>query len=84
MSEPFDQSTDTMIFYAFRYCLGRATCAVTECVDYLIKHWGDLSTDTQVRIHSEIKRAFERGRYGHECDREDWQRVLNLPVPEGK
>ena len=76
----FDQKTDFMIFCAFRYCLGRMTYAVSICADYLTAHWRKLHPDTQKMIHQEIQKAFERSEYGHECDYEDWQRVLSMPL----
>jgi hypothetical protein len=53
---------------------------VTECADYLVAHWWDLSQPTRLGIHEMIKEAFENNKYGHECDREDWQRVLDMPT----
>ena len=78
----FDQKTDDMIFFGFRYCLGRMSCAVTICVDYLIAHWQHLSPDTQARIHTEIREAFRRGHYGMDMDKRQWERVLEMPLPK--
>ena len=76
----FDEKTDAMIFYAFRYCLGRASYAVWHCADYLIENWARLSLETRSKIHREINVAFKNNMYGHEGDREDWQRVLDTPA----
>lgn|GEM_PF-2216933 len=81
-ADAFDQNTEGMIFYGFRYCLGRATYAVNSCVDYLIANWQRITPDTQFLIQRDIQEAFRRNEYGMEMDRAQWQRVLELPAPE--
>lgn len=73
----FDSKTDEMIVYAFRYCLGRATYVTANCADYLIANWDRLSQHSRGMILNEITRAFEEKRYGHDTDRDEWERVLN-------
>jgi hypothetical protein len=79
MIQPFDIETDAMIEYGFRYCLGRQTYAVGDCVNYLIKHWEQLRTETQWRIRKDILNAFDTKRYGSETDRARWAQILDLP-----
>lgn len=74
--KPFDTETDTMIFYAFRYCLGRQTYAVGRCAEYLKTNWSRLAESTREGIKKEILYAFDKGRYGSELDREQWASVL--------
>lgn len=82
MSKPesFDEKTDSMMYYAFRYCLGRASYVVTDCASYLIANWERLSPWCRTRIHQDIKRAFDANEYGHDDDRAEWQRVLDTPL----
>jgi hypothetical protein len=77
----FDPKTDAMILYAFRYCLGRATYATADCADYLIANWDRLSQHTRGMVLNEIARAFGEKRYGHDTDREEWERVLTYSFP---
>lgn len=78
MSEAYDSQTDSMIFYAFRYCLGRQTYAVQDCADYLRRNWPRLNEFTRALIKKEINDAFMRNRYGSEIDRKQWQGILEL------
>lgn len=68
---------DNIIFYAFRYCLGRKTYAVAEMVDYLLDNWNDISKNLRDKIKKEIANAIENKRVGMDCDIKDWQRLLN-------
>lgn len=72
----FDEATDAMIFYAFRYCLGRESYAVKQCVDYLIAHWGRLSDNTRLLITVETRRALDRNETGMRMDEDHWRRLL--------
>lgn len=69
----------------FRYCLGRMTHIVQECVEALIDLWWCLPDSYKVQIHEDIKKAIERGFIGTELDIEEWNKVLALPLSdEGK
>jgi hypothetical protein len=46
--------TEDMVFYAFRYCLGRQTYCVSDCVEYLKSIWNNLSKQTRKLICKEI------------------------------
>ncbi|WP_088255203.1 hypothetical protein [Fimbriiglobus ruber] len=63
-----------IVFYAFRYCLGRQTYAVSTCADYLVDRWGELQERDRELIVKEIRKAIGEGRAG--CDVERWERVL--------
>lgn len=73
---PMPQDLQSMIFYAFRYCLGRQTYSVGMCVDYLLKHWEELDVKHQEMIKTEIAQAIEKGEAGHRMDVEQWARLL--------
>lgn len=80
---------DLMAVSAVRYCLGRMTYIVGDCVDWLISAWPDLKPNAQAVIKRDIEEAFARddddraeGReykaLGHDCDRAEWERVRRI------
>ena len=81
--DKFSEREDQMMFYAFRYCLGRMTYAVDDCARYLIANWDRLSENSQKLIVKEINEALEKAKAGHpgypaghQCDIDSWTRVL--------
>ena len=76
--------------WATRYCLGRMTYAVGQCVEWLIHVWPHLRKDVRAIIQREIEEAFAedaraRGgipgnskRLGMDMDRREWERVRRL------
>lgn len=69
-----------IMFYAFRYALGRTTYAVSDVSQYLIDHWDEIDAKHQRLIHTEISEALTNGTAGHECDKKCWHAVLAVPV----
>lgn len=69
-----------ILFYAFRYALGRMTYAVSTVAESIIKNWDELDVNRQSLIHKEIQEAFDNNNYGMEMDKNTWQKVLNLKV----
>lgn len=69
-----------IIFYAFRYALGRQTYAPSEVVGYLETYWLDIPTMTRHKIQSEIREAIGRGEAGSSIDIKTWKKVLDLEV----
>lgn len=63
---------------SFRYCLGRQSYAVQECVENLTWYWDELSPHVQKMIHREINDAILHQYAGHACDVRQWQKVLKL------
>jgi hypothetical protein len=47
-----------MSMAAFRYCLGRMTYIVTECVDWIIPNWDNFHPSIRVLIELELEEAF--------------------------
>lgn len=68
-----------IVFYAFRYCLGRQTYAVNDCVNYLVENWQRLPRETAITIQNDIRTHFNRVNKDVEPE---WQRVLILNLPE--
>lgn len=62
-----------ILIYTFRYCLGRRTYAVNDCVEYLHSYWQEL-------IHKEINEAIDRNDAGADFDVRNWRKVLELPI----
>lgn len=75
---------EEILFYAFRYALGRSTYAVSDVVEVITNNWNKLSYSSQYLIHKEIKVAIERNEYGMEMDKLQWERVLQFPVKKEK
>lgn len=71
-------SADLMAIAAFRYCLGRRTYIVLECVAWLIQYWDTFQTRTKVLIHKEIKETIDREWIGDKCDLDEWNSILKL------
>ena len=80
---------DLMVISAFRYCCGRSTYVVGVCADWLISIWPLLTENTRAVIQRDLEREFERDDkaraagasykpLGHDCDREQWERVRKL------
>ena len=65
-----------IVLYAFRYCLGRKTYAVDECIGYLKENWEELDEETQTQIRCEIRVAIKDKRAGMDCDVKNWKQLL--------
>lgn len=83
-----------MVIAATRYCMGRMTYIVGNCVDWLIQIWPLLSVQTRNIIRRDIEEAFDRddrdrefnhsiNYLGHDCDRKEWERVRRLWAESG-
>lgn len=80
---------DLMATAAVRYCLGRMTYIVGDCVDWLFAQWPNLSDGCRKTIARDVDEAFERDNdarergdqykpLGHDCDRKEWERARSL------
>ena len=65
-----------LLFYSFRYALGRSTYAVEDVADMIIKYWDMLSSNEQSCIIKEIEHSIAQDNYGMDMDLKSWQRVL--------
>ena len=83
---------DLMALAAVRYCLGRSSYIVGDCVDWMIAQWPNLSDSIKRTIARDVDEAFARddearskGRehkpLGWDCDRREWERAQRLWVP---
>ena len=71
---------EDILFYAFRYALGRQTYAVDQVTNKIIENWSDLSSKIKVAIRTEITRAIDTGNAGAVTDMENWKSILDLGV----
>lgn len=77
-----------MAIAAFRYCCGRYSDIVGDCVDWLIEMWPYLASNTRDVIRRDLEADFQRDDearagdmfrpLGADCDREQWERVRAL------
>lgn len=70
------QEWEDILFYAFRYTLGRKTYAVSTVTAMLIKHKDLLSGSTKDVIRREIHAAIIEDKAGMDCDVAEWKHVL--------
>ena len=67
-----------ILFYAFRYALGRKTYAVREVVSELKENWKKFGLGIQIQIQEEIEEALKDNRAGMDCDILKWNEILEL------
>lgn len=67
-----------ILFYAFRYALGRSTYAVAGVASEIRAHASTLSAKTRSLIIKEIKEAEKAENLGMEVDFMEWMRTLNI------
>jgi len=82
-------SNDLMVVCAFRYCLGRRTYIVSECVTWLVQEWNNFDDNVKTLIKRELEEAFTQDdedridnrdykTLGMSCDRDEWAKVRSL------
>lgn len=71
-------TADLMVTAAHRYCLGRSSAAVSECVCWLHDNWHEINEHAKLRIYNETKEALELNHVGHSCDREQWNILIDF------
>lgn len=67
-----------IVFYAFRYVLGRKTYAVSEVSYYITKNWDLLHDREKQAMKQEIEIAIKTNNAGMEMDIENWKKILTL------
>lgn len=82
MSRAMIEVSPDILFYAFRYALGRRTYAVLEVVNAMHEHWDSFDKFTRIQIHSEIKKAINEDRSGADIDTINWETILRLKIDE--
>lgn len=72
---------EDILFYAFRYALGRSTYAVFDVTRELKRVWSQMNNQTRIQIQQEIQSAIDSGQsLGMKMDEAAWVSILELPV----
>ena len=83
------QRGSEMLFYAFRYCLGRMTYAVSDFCSYATAHIGEIGRHELELMDKEITEADDAdkadvtttrycSRLGWDCDRAYWLKLREI------
>lgn len=75
---------DVICFCAFRYALGRSTYIVKDVCDIFIDNISVLHNNTKEKMKEEIREALASDRAGMECDRREWEYLLEILENKGK
>ena len=78
---------DALLFYAFRYGLGRMTYAVEEIASIIINHLSVLSENHKNIMIKEIEKAISEDRAGMAIDKAIWVNLMdeiNINLAEDK
>lgn len=70
------QELNDIVFWAFRYTLGRMSYSVFDVTEFIKRHAELLFPHTKSSMVYEIKKAFDRGELGMECDVQEWLEVV--------
>jgi len=71
------KNEQAILFYAFRYVLGRKTYAVAEVVETLIDEIDNIPENHKNIMRVTIENAIESGEAGHKMDVKEWRKVLD-------
>ncbi len=71
-----------MVTAAHRYCLGRRTYIVGNCVTWLLHNWKNIEENTRARIRQETQEAIDKECAGDQCDIDEWNKLLSLTEPK--
>jgi hypothetical protein len=81
---------DLMVLAAFRYCLGRQTYIVSDCVNWLLEILPRLTPPTLGILRRDLEEAYKRAddgdqyALGSQLDRSTWDRLrAALHMSEG-
>jgi uncharacterized protein (DUF342 family) len=72
-----DYELESILFYAFRYALGRSTYCVNDVTNILSKNLHVFTDSILIKINSEIIRARDKNDIGMECDRALWYELYH-------
>ena len=67
-----------ILFWAFRYALGRRSYAVKMVADVMIEHRKDFDTTMNALIRAEIDEAVSKGYAGDSFDVQTWLHVRDI------
>lgn len=70
--------SEDVLFWAFRYTLGRMTYSVKDVTDTIIMNISNLTMSTARQMLKEIEQAAVRDGLGMDMDKEEWFKVREL------
>lgn len=79
LQKPAIKVSELTLVASFRYALGRQTYIVSEVVENIMANWQILSQNTKDKIKEEIEEASKNNSIGHEMDKEQWNKIIELP-----
>ena len=77
IADKFTDGAPALVFWSFRYFIGRMTAATCSFAEELAVVWDEIPENYQDLIKRDLEEAFEKNRTGHDCDRAAWQKVRN-------
>lgn len=69
-----------MVMAAHRYCLGRRSYIVSDCIGWLLHIWPHVNKNTREIIIRDTKEAIEKECAGMKMDSDEWQAFLDKVV----
>jgi hypothetical protein len=87
LADKFHGGAGELVFWSFRYFLGRRTIAACQFARDLANAWDDLPSHVKGLIARELEEAFEKDdearepnsvnyrTLGEDCDRKSWEEV---------
>lgn len=76
ISEPFAQNEEDIVFFAFRYALGRRTGAPTLVAAFIQSRFAAFTPDTLEQMVREIEQADHIGLLGDAIDKRTWMDLV--------
>jgi len=90
ISSAFNNDLNDLVFFSFRYFLGRTSASVSGFTESLIAAWPSLNNKNKKQIKKELRKAIEEDDkmrktlrphlchpLGMDCDRECWLKVMS-------
>lgn len=70
--------SEDVLFWAFRYTLGRMTYSVQDVTTAITMNIANLTDKTARQMLKELHEAWGNNALGMEMDKEEWLKVINL------
>jgi hypothetical protein len=74
-----------MVISAVRYCIGRRSYIVGDCVDWILANWSDWPANVKTIIQRDLEQEFEKAAQnpdwkplGYDLDKREWEKVRAL------
>jgi hypothetical protein len=69
---------NTLMMCALRYAIGRKTYITEDVSDIIIANRQELTVSSREVMIRDIHHAIETNNYGHQMDKEAWERLLDV------